>query len=417
MARMLVVWLLVACFVAVPAYAQQSAGTQADRTQEAAKAAQDSKPEQERKLSLEERVELLEKKLKASKVGDSGVLKRLRVNFELELEWLYAQRDRVVPARRGQLDKFTIEVDARFSEHVSLVAQGRFEADEAWVKTAYAELDNLPCGQRLRFGLDGRIFKPTRRTESYPLVGSAFWRTHDFGISYRIKVPDGDSHAYMKAAVANGLTLDSRKPGEQEQYYLVSDKKPDALASLGENEEYSLALGARCAGGKKQWLDVSLFGLVSRLDDSDAAFLNLHINPVDPKLGTAERGDSKWRRGGALSARCADFFFQGMYILARDSDLFREGYYVQPSYRLPLRRGWLRSVEVLLRAGHLRMQMDKSTAQPMSWDRDELTIGALLEIRKGVTVKMEYTAYDEDPGKGEKQVKNNEFLFQLEFKF
>jgi hypothetical protein len=217
--------------------------------------------------------------------------------------------------------------------------------------------------------------------------------------------------------VANGLSLNSREPGEQEQYYIIGDRKPDTALDPGENEEYSAAIGMKLGSGKKRWLDISLFGLVSRLDDGDAAFLNLHINSVDAKLGTAERGDSKWRRGCALSARFSHFFFQGMYIKARDSELFREGYYIQPSYRFDIRHKWLRSAELVLRTGRLIVDMDKSIAQPMSWDRDEFTVAALLEIRKGVVLKLEYTAYNEDPGKGEKQVKNNEFVFQLEFRF
>jgi hypothetical protein len=423
MMRIVAAWLLLTFLVSVPVYAQESPGAEPGESKEAAESSEDKNSEEVKELSLEERMAVLEKKLKdlgTSRVGDTGILKKLRVGFELELEWIYAQRDRVVPARRGQLDKFTIGVNAEFDRHFSLVAQGRFEADEAWVKTAYGQLDNLPFSQRIRFGLDERIFKPTRRTESYPLIGSAFWRAHDFGISYRIRIPDSknsDSYTYMKASVANGLTLDPREPGEQEQYYIVSDRKPGSAADLGENEEYSLALGARLGKGKKRWLDISLFGLVSRLDDSDAAFLNLHINSVDTTLGTARRGDSKWRRGGALTVRYAGFFFQGMYLKARDSELFHEGYYIQPSYRLDIRHKWLRSAELVLRTGRLIMDMDKSIAQPMSWDRDELTVAALLEIRKGVVLKLEYTVYGEEPGKGNRAVKNNEFVFQLELRF
>lgn len=422
MARIFAAWAIV-FFICMSAHAQDQAADKGSNTEKTAVAAREGKSEEAEKLTLEERVARLEKELgelKTSEIGNTGVLKKLRVEFELELEWINAQRDKIVPARRGQLDKFTIEVDAELDEYFSLLAQGRFEAEEAWVKTAYFDVGNLPFGQRFRFGLDARIFKPARRTESYPLIGSSFWRTHDFGISYRIRIPDSKrygSHAYVKAAAANGLTLDPREPGEQEQYNIIGDRKSDTALDPGENEEYSLALGACLGSGRKKFLDVSLFGLLSRLDDNDSAFLNLHINSVDPKLGTARRGDSKWRRGCALSARFSDFFFQGMFIKARDAELFREGYYIQPSYQFDIHHKWLRSAEFLVRIGRMIMDMDKSIAQPMSWDRDELTVAALLEIHKGVTLKLEYTAHGEDPGKGVKEVKNDEFVFQFEFKF
>jgi hypothetical protein len=378
---------------------------------------------QEKELTTEERLKLLEKKveeLESSRVGDMPVLKKLRMRFELELEWMFAQRDMADSTQRGQLDKFTMELDAEFDKHISLVAQGRFEAEEAWVKTAYCQAARLPLGQRFRFGLDERIFKPSRRTESYPLIGSAFWRTHDFGVFYRMKIPhskDRGGYSYLKLAATNGLTLDRREPGEQEQYYLICDRKPPSGAGLGENEEYSAVIGSRLDLGKRKWLDVSLFGLLTRLDDDDAAFLNLHIKSVDTTLGTARRGGSKWRRGAAASARFGDLRFQGMYIKARDSGLFREGFYVQGGYTLDMEFQWLKSAELLVRTGHLLIDMEKSIAQPMSWDREEFTVAALLEIRDGVLLKLEYTVYGEDPGPGQKQVKNNEFVFQVELKF
>lgn len=376
---------------------------------------------QEKELTAEERLKLLEEKverLESSRLGDMPVLKKLQVRFELELEWLWAQRDMADSTQRGQLDKFTMDVDAEFDEHISLFAQGRFEAEEAWVKTAYCQIDSLPLGQRLRFGLDERIFKSARRTESYPLIGTVFWRTHDFGLSYRIRIPDSkDTHCYLRLAAANGLSLDSREPGEQEQYYLMCDRKASSVSSLGENEEYSASIGFQLDRGGGTWLDVSIFGVVSRLDDSDAAFLNLHINPVDPALGDAKRGDSKWRRGTTVSARWRALRFQGMYIKSRDADLYREGFYAQCSYCLESKLELLKSAELLVRTGHILLDMNKSIAQPMSWNRTELTFAALLEVRKGVVAKLEYTIHGEDPGPGVKQVKNNEFVFQVELNF
>jgi hypothetical protein len=313
-----------------------------------------------------------------------------------------------------------MEVDADFDEHFSVLAQGRFEADEAWVKTAYCQLGGLPLGQRFRVGLDRRIFKPSRRTESYPLIGTAFWRTNDFGIFYRLRLAHskkGGGYSYLKLAAANGLTLDRHEPGEQAQYYLICDRKPPAGASLGANEEYSAAIGSRIDLGKRKWLEASRFGLLSRLDDDDAAFLNRHINPVDTSLGTSKRGDARWRRGAALAARFDALRFQGMYVKSRDSGLFREGFYAQAGYTIDLDLKWLKAAEILVRTGHLLIDMDKSVAQPMSWDREEFMTAALLEVREGVILKLEYTSYREDPGPGVKQVKNNEFVCQVELKF
>ncbi|TET38725.1 MAG: hypothetical protein E3J72_02430 [Planctomycetota bacterium] len=403
-------------FAGEPVTADPEEGT-AEKAEE-----KDGDPELE---ALKKRLAAIEKKLKkleGREIGDRKAAAKLEIGFELELEWLYAQRGKVIPAKRGQLDKFTMDVDARFMKHFSMKAQGRFESDEAWVKTAYGQIDRLPYGQRLRFGKDKRLFKLARRTESYPLIGTAFWRTNDVGISYRFTIPDckdADNYGYLKARVATGLSLTSREAGEQDQYYIIADRKAVSTADIGENEEYTLVLGGRFGSGRKKFVDMSLFGMTSKIGDDDASFLNLFINPVDPvRLGTSARNDNKWRRGAAVSLRYEGFFFQGMYIFARDCELYREGYYVQPSYRFSVKeRDWLRSIEILARAGRLLPRMDHSEAQPMSWDRDEFTAALLVEIHKGLMLKMEYTVYDEDAGPGERPVKNNEFLFQLECKF
>jgi len=113
MVRVLASWAIV-LLICASAHAQARPADTGGNEEKTEAAAGEDGSEDTEKLSLEERVARLEKELtelKTSKVGAADILKKLRIEFELELEWIYAQRDRVVPARRGQLDKFTIDID------------------------------------------------------------------------------------------------------------------------------------------------------------------------------------------------------------------------------------------------------------------------------------------------------------------
>ena len=52
---------------------------------------------------------------------------------------------------------------------------------------------------------------------------------------------------------------------------------------------------------------------------------------------------------------------------------------------------------------------------PLTWDREELTLAVIAEIFKNLKLKTEYTVNTEETGNDE--VDNNELVIQLELDF
>ena len=110
------------------------------------------------------------------------------------------------------------------------------------------------------------------------------------------------------------------------------------------------------------------------------------------------------------------------YINAEDGDLLRDGWYTQASYRFSFGKlvgnRYFRSIEPLVRYGVLNVDAPgsggapfKDPSLPGTWDRQALTIGALLEVTGDIFMKFEYVMNTEDSGGAD--VNNDEMLIQL----
>ncbi len=110
------------------------------------------------------------------------------------------------------------------------------------------------------------------------------------------------------------------------------------------------------------------------------------------------------------------------YITARDGELDRDGWYTQASWRFSfgklLADRYFRSVEPLVRYGVLNVDAPgpdggtfKDPSLPGTWDRQALTLGALVEVTGDIFMKFEYVMNSED-GSGV-DVDNDELLIQL----
>ena len=110
------------------------------------------------------------------------------------------------------------------------------------------------------------------------------------------------------------------------------------------------------------------------------------------------------------------------YITAKDGELERDGWYTQASWRFSfgklLADRYFRSVEPLVRYGVLNVDAPgpeggtfKDPSLPGTWDRQALTLGALVEVTGDIFMKFEYVMNSED-GSGV-DVDNDELLIQL----
>ncbi len=107
-------------------------------------------------------------------------------------------------------------------------------------------------------------------------------------------------------------------------------------------------------------------------------------------------------------------------ITAKDGDLDRDGWYTQASWRFSfgklLADRYFRSIEPLVRYGELNVDGSgawtfKDESLPGTWDRQALTLGALVEVTGDIFMKFEYVMNSEDTGGA--AVNNDELLIQL----
>ena len=110
----------------------------------------------------------------------------------------------------------------------------------------------------------------------------------------------------------------------------------------------------------------------------------------------------------------------GQYIVAEDGVLDRKGWYTQASWRFSfgklLANRYFRSIEPLVRYGELEVDGPgawtfKDESLPGTWDRQALTLGALVEVTGDIFMKFEYVMNSEDTGGA--AVNNDELLIQL----
>ncbi|MBI2646154.1 MAG: hypothetical protein HYW85_03860, partial [Deltaproteobacteria bacterium] len=157
------------------------------------------------------------------------------------------------------------------------------------------------------------------------------------------------------------------------------------------------------------------FGSYSKLSADEVQFLQ------DVFSGTQPRDN--WLLGAnfnvAFPVRKHDFnlFVQELY--SRDGNMKRNGLYVQPSFTFKKEaKESLSAFEFLYRWNWLKVEpsgsVDDIANRPMSWDRVTHTIALNIDIFKGLKLRNEAHLNGENKVS---EVKNNEVLSQLEFRF
>ncbi len=176
-------------------------------------------------------------------------------------------------------------------------------------------------------------------------------------------------------------------------------------------KEVSGGLGFKSELGDGGKIDIMAWGLYNQLSEGDVETLQ------DALSGYTSEDDRQSRVGLNLEYSLADFNLVAQYIEARDGDLDRKAWFVQPSYliRLPSNRQYWKEHRLLVRYGQLNVDHTKAFDDPASWDRDEWTLAVISNIVENFSLKTEYTIDDEDTG--DREIDNNELLLQLEYEF
>jgi hypothetical protein len=331
-----------------------------------------------------------------------------KLGGELEFEYVDTQDDVETnqPPGHFQLDKFTLMPDIQILDNVILHSLLLFGADRAYASEAYATFSGLPLNSSLKIGLDDRFIyeKPGRKTEVFPLIDTAFARDDEFAITWNGR----RKSLYWMLSLSNGLVLGQQAPGEDASYKLLHDNRQ--IGDMNHNKEFGLGVGWKYIHTREFFVDALVFGYIARLSSDD----------IDVLQGIAGYGNSEsdlnTMYGFSIEGTLSGISLGGKYIRANDGVLDRYGWFVQTSYRIGLDdRKLFIAVVPLIRYGGLAIDLPKTPTDPLTWDRNMTTLALLIEIARGLMLKIEYCLNGETTG-GD-NVKNDEFLVQMEIKF
>jgi len=206
--------------------------------------------------------------------------------------------------------------------------------------------------------------------------------------------------AMREVGAGLGYERDFREIGEIELlgFYYNDSMRDEAVAFLQENlTERDPITGAAIRGyGDSDARNMNRFGI--------NAGYHLEAYHLMKAMGMEDTLNPRRGDGPYL-------FYQ--WIKAEDGELDRDGWYAQASWRFsnPERWRYFRSIEPVVRYFELRLHQAHIPSLPLTWNRRQWLVGAILGIVKGVYVRTEYAFNDETTGGG--KVADNELLIQL----
>lgn len=381
---------------------------------------------QKEMMALQERIG----KLEAEKVtaqtdswfpGKKG--DKIRIGGTFEFEYADGQ-DATAPEGTSigdgqfQIDKLQLNLDAKITEDLKFKSEVKFDGDgdDISIRDTYLELVNLPWDSFVQVGNKTVFFRPDRITESYPIGGTAFWRKRDLGIwTGGSKEP-----LYWHFSVTNGLELNDKDfmemadagTGTDLLEIIGDDKRNDDL-----NQSKELGFGLGFKNDFDRWGEIDLLGLITRgrLAGEDVSFLTNTSSTHGAIPGYASTRRTKERYGVNIDYHWEDFNFFAEFIRAFDGKLRRNAWYVQPSYLHGMNRKYLKGLQPLFRYGQYTINVAHSPTAGLTWARQEYVPALIAHIRENLLWKWEYHFNREDTG--DDQIRNDEWLTQLQYKF
>jgi len=310
------------------------------------------------------------------------------------------------PNARMSIDKIVLSPEVQLSEQMMFRADleiyssgSSAKVDEAWVK-----YKGLPLKSWVTIGLEDVFIKPSRKTESHPILGYAFWQDEDLGVFL------GGEHemVYWRLSFTNGRHLKDRKAQEDNVFPITHDD--DDNVEKNGNKQVGIGIGIDLPIKENHKIDILPFYYHSRLSGNDVAYLQ--------KISTygASNGKKQERYGFNFEYRLNAFTLFAQVMRATDGIMDRDGWYIQPSYKIKCKkRKTFKAFEFLLRYEEYNVDLTKDPTDSRTWDRETITLAILTDVVKNTKIKTEYYFHGESTGGS--GVNNNEFLLQLEVKF
>jgi hypothetical protein len=384
--------------------------------------------------------------LKKKEKGESSFPEWFHLGGEWELEYVDAQADPNQDASadshaHAQHDKFLLKPKVRISDNFYMKGELEFRTGGTTFEEYHAHLTGLPFFSYLQVGLDERFSKAdghfdmaNRKTENYPLIGTAFWRDEEFALIWggRQKMEQGVfKDVFWRLQVSDGLELNEKQPTENDSYELTHDND-QASDTVRGKKEWGFGLGATFQVFENYRFDLVSWYFDSELNNDEKGRL-LAITGYSQRdtVFRNQIGNRQERLGFRTTHKIGHTTLTYEAAEATDAKLRRKGYYLQASHLFDfdalIDGEFIHSLEALVRFEEYDVNLPPVFDSAETWDRQQTVYALIVGLtRKGhlkSTLKLEYAVNDERtgaiPGVSTQSANpdNNEFLAQLEIKF
>jgi hypothetical protein len=317
-----------------------------------------------------------------------------------------------------RIDKAILGTKIFYSDNLTYEIEFRFGDDGTRVDKHYARLNMPALFTRFELGKNRPFVKGDRRTEGYPLIGTAFWKGREYHLTSDTEYSLGED-----VELIGGLSFAMKRPigtddaAEDKSFkMLVYD---DYDNKDGQTFEYGGKLGLEAFGfSALGWYYTS-----ELIDDFDWKIqLSQNMQAYDD-LGDRTDLTHYWY-GGRIGYDGCNIHARAEYIRSMDGLLPRFGYYAEGSYFISQVSDVLhvKGIEPFIRYGALNVKdHPRQLGNPNTWDRQMTTIALLTHIDDYLLLKLEYYLLNEktggDPATNEDKVKDDQLLIQINFNF
>jgi len=324
-----------------------------------------------------------------------------------------------------RIDKAILSAKVDYSENLYYSFEFRFGDQDAYIDKHYARLNVPSINTQFEIGKNKPMIAISRKTEGYPLIGTAFWKGREYHITSETKTNIGPLKLTGGLSFAMKRALGTDDAAEDKSFkMLVYD---NYNSKDGQTFEYGAALGLEAFGFSTQgWYYTG-----ELIDDFDwkmsLGFLSGYNEFAKVTPGVEKDDLTHYLYGGRVGFDRGGIHARAEYIKAMDGYLPRSGHYVEASYQIKLKQG--ASIKPIVRVGELNLDLlSPSLGDPATWGRSMTTLGLLTQLNDFLSMKIEYYLLGETTG-GEKttnfegkvvdnrSVKDNQLLLQIKYEF
>ena len=338
-----------------------------------------------------------------------------------------------------EIDKTVLDFKLLYTQDLTYNFSLRFDDDKAYADKHF--LKYKKGNSILEFGKNRPLIALKRKTEGYPLIGTAYWKGRQYHLDYQKEF----SSFSFGASIALKRLIGYDAAAEDKSFEMMVYDDTEKI------DGQTLEFGFR---GETSFKPIKLQGwyYFGKLVDDEEWKARLHYdfdyyaNIEDDQVLSDSAYVGHFWYGGRAEYALGKIFSRAEYIYSEDGFLPRHGYYLETSTSFNFLS--FENIFVLFRLGELKIDpmrqtnsflnpyrndYDKSLLEnddednerfypllkdPQTWNRTMITFALGYDITSYAKLKLEYYVLDEETGDNtQPDVKDDQMLIQLKFNF